>query len=170
MYTITINGDTLNELFANLEKLISMNKGAAETVSQTAPAAQPLIVNPTQPPAPAAQQAKYPASQPPSAVPIPQAAPPVPTVAAAPAAPVQTYTTPTPATPADSPMPAVPASAPVYTLDALARAGAALIEQSGKMPEALALLARYGVQTVNRLKPEQYGAFAAELRALGAQI
>ena len=59
--------------------------------------------------------------------------------------------------------------APTYTLDALARAGATLA-QSGKMQEALALLARYGVQTVNQLKPEQYGAFATELRALGAQI
>lgn len=70
------------------------------------------------------------------------------------------------ATPAPA---AVPTAAPTYTLDALARAGATLA-QSGKMQEALALLAKYGVQTVNQLKPEQYGAFATELRALGAQI
>jgi hypothetical protein len=62
-----------------------------------------------------------------------------------------------------------PAAAPTYTIDALAKAGAALA-QSGKMNEALALLARYGVQTVNQLKPEHYGAFATELRALGAQV
>lgn len=61
------------------------------------------------------------------------------------------------------------AAAPSYTLDALARAGAVLA-QSGKMEQALALLAKYGIQTVNQLKPEQYGAFATELRALGAQI
>ena len=34
----------------------------------------------------------------------------------------------------------------------------------------LALLAKYGVQAVTQLKPEQYGAFATELRGLGAQI
>lgn len=61
------------------------------------------------------------------------------------------------------------AAAPSYTLDALARAGAVLA-QSGKMEQALALLTKYNVQTVNQLKPEQYGAFAAELRALGAQL
>ena len=60
-------------------------------------------------------------------------------------------------------------AAPTYALDALARAGAVLA-QSGKMEQALALLAKYGVQTVNQLKPEQYGAFATELRALGAQL
>lgn len=63
----------------------------------------------------------------------------------------------------------IPTATPTYTLDALARAGAALA-QAGKMQEALTLLAKYGVQTVNQLKPEQYGAFATELRALGAQI
>jgi hypothetical protein len=51
----------------------------------------------------------------------------------------------------------------------LANAGATL-GQAGKMNEALALLARYGIQSVHGLKPEQYGAFAMELRALGAQI
>lgn len=82
----------------------------------------------------------------------------------APAAPVPvSAATPVPA------VPAVPTAAPTYTLDALARAGAALA-QSGKMQEAIAVLTKYGVQTVNQLKPEQYGAVAAELRALGAQI
>jgi hypothetical protein len=51
----------------------------------------------------------------------------------------------------------------------LANAGAMLV-QSNKMSEALALLARYGVQSVNGLKPEQYGPFATELRALGAVL
>ena len=58
---------------------------------------------------------------------------------------------------------------PVYTLEQIAKAGAALA-QAGKMEQALALLAKYGVQTVNQLQPEQYGAFAADLRALGAQV
>jgi hypothetical protein len=62
-----------------------------------------------------------------------------------------------------------PTTAPTYTLDQLARAGATLA-QAGKMEQALALLNKYGIQTVNQLKPEQYGAFATELRALGAQV
>jgi hypothetical protein len=74
--------------------------------------------------------------------------------------------------PIANPIPAasvVPTSAPTYTLEQLAHAGAALA-QNGKMEQALALLAKYGIQMVNQLKPEQYGAFATELRALGARI
>ncbi len=77
---------------------------------------------------------------------------------------------PTPVNPVQTPVNPVPvAAAPSYTLDALSRAGA-LLAQSGKMEQALALLAKYRIQSVNQLNPEQYGAFATELRALGAQI
>lgn len=83
-------------------------------------------------------------------------------------------------TPAQNPMPAavpiappasaVPvASAPSYTIDQLATAGAALVD-AGKMEQLLALLARYNVAAVTQLQPNQFGAFATELRALGAQI
>ncbi|MCI8917090.1 MAG: hypothetical protein HFF26_10590 [Oscillospiraceae bacterium] len=66
--------------------------------------------------------------------------------------------------------PAVPvAGAPTYTLDQISKAGAALVD-AGKMEILLGLLARYGVQAVTQLAPEQYGSFATELRALGAQI
>ena len=34
----------------------------------------------------------------------------------------------------------------------------------------LALLTKYGVQAITQLQPAQYGVFATELRALGAQI
>ena len=61
------------------------------------------------------------------------------------------------------------ATAPTYTLDMLARAGATLA-QAGKMDQALDLLARYNIKTVSQLKPEQFGAFATELRALGAPL
>ena len=40
----------------------------------------------------------------------------------------------------------------------------------GNEYELLALLTKYGVQAVTQLTPDQYGAFATELRALGAQI
>ena len=92
---------------------------------------------------------------------------PVPPVAA-PAAPPA----PVPA-PAPAPAPAAPVvpvgGAPTYTLDQIAKAGASLVD-AGKMEPLLALLGRYGVQAVTQLAPEQYGAFATELRALGAQI
>lgn len=74
--------------------------------------------------------------------------------------------TPGPAAPA----PAMPVTAtPTYTLDQISKAGAALVD-AGKMDNLLALLAKYGIQAVTQLQPTQYGAFATELRALGAQI
>ena len=85
-------------------------------------------------------------------------------------APVQTAPTPAPvAAPAPAPAPAVPVTAPTYTLDQIAKAGANLVD-AGKMEQLLALLTKYGVQAVTQLTPDQYGAFATELRALGDQI
>ena len=72
--------------------------------------------------------------------------------------------------PQDTPAPAVPvATAPTYTLDQIAKAGASLVD-AGKMEQLLALLAKYGVQAVTQLQPDQYGVFATELRTLGAQL
>lgn len=143
MYEITIKGNTPAELFANLSQMAAANANTA--------------------PAPAAPIAQSPVAAPMAAAAVPSAAP----VPAAPPAPA-TAPAPVATAPVSAPA-AVPTAAPTYTLDALARAGAALA-QAGKMNEALAVLAKYGVQSVNQLKPEQYGAFAAELRALGAQI
>lgn len=84
-------------------------------------------------------------------------------------APVQTAPTPAPVATAAAPAPAVPVTAPTYTLDQIAKAGANLVD-AGKMEQLLALLTKYGVQAVTQLTPDQYGAFATELRALGAQI
>ena len=63
----------------------------------------------------------------------------------------------------------VPTAAPQYTLDMIAKAGTALID-AGKMAELSALLAKYGVEALTTLDPAHYGAFAAELRAMGASI
>lgn len=96
--------------------------------------------------------------------PVQTAPTPAPVAAPAPA--------PTPVTPmptAAAPAPAVPVTAPTYTLDQIAKAGANLVD-AGKMEQLLALLTKYGVQAVTQLTPDQYGAFATELRALGAQI
>ncbi len=94
---------------------------------------------------------------------------------AAPAAPAPVTPPPAPAAPAPAPAPqtaapAMPvAGAPTYTLDQISKAGAALVD-AGKMEPLLALLTKYGVQAITQLQPAQYGVFATELRALGAQI
>lgn len=138
----------------------------------------PNILTPDEP----RPQMPAPAPQPPMAVPqgnvaapmvapVPTAAPLAPTMPPAPAAaPVPPVAAPV-APPAPAPAaPSVPVGgAPTYTLDQIAKAGASLVD-AGKMEPLLALLSRYGVQAVTQLAPEHYGAFATELRALGAQI
>ena len=97
--------------------------------------------------------------------------------APAPAAPVVNPTTPvqpapTTGTVAPTPVqPTAPVAAPAesYTVEELSRAGAALID-TGKMPQLLALLGKFGVQAVTQLPKEAYSAFGAELKALGAQL
>lgn len=85
-------------------------------------------------------------------------------------APAATPVNPVPvsAPPTSSPAP-VTTSAPTYTIDAIAKAGTSLVD-AGKMDALLALLAKYNIQAVTQLDPSQYGAFATELRGLGAQI
>ena len=119
----------------------------------TAPAPVPAL-------APAAPVGPAPVT--PTQTPAPTATPPV-------AAPAPTVGQ-TSAAPGNTPAPTVPVTgAPTYTLDQISRAGASLVD-AGKMQQLLELLGRYGVQAVTQLKPEQYGTFATELRALGAQI
>lgn len=76
---------------------------------------------------------------------------------------------PSPAPATQTPTNTVPTGAPQYTMDMLAVAGTALID-AGRMGELCGLLAKYGVESVTALNPAQYGAFATDLRALGAQI
>lgn len=125
-----------------------------------------------------ATPAAAPAAAPVSPAPVNPTPGPAPTTAAPVAAPSPSPTPvtnaptagPTSAAPGNTPAPAVPVTgAPAYTLDQISRAGASLVD-AGKMQQLLELLGRYGVQAVTQLKPEQYGAFATELRALGAQI
>lgn len=104
-----------------------------------------------------------------SPAPVTPTATPTPAPGPAVAAPAPTAG-PTSVTPGNTPAPAVPVTtAPAYTLDQISRAGASLVDV-GKMQQLLELLGRYGVQAVTQLQPEQYGTFATELRALGAQI
>ena len=112
-------------------------------------------------PTPAQHPAVFPAA--------PTPAPVVPTVTQSaqpqpPDAPPQAAPTP-PAAP-----PAVPvAPAPTYTSEQIMTAGAALVD-AGKMNELMGLLNAFGVQAVTQLMPGQLGAFATEMRKLGAQI
>lgn len=95
----------------------------------------------------------------------------------APVNPMQATGAPLSATPAQTVAPvanvpvasAVPTGAPTYTLDMIARAGAVLVD-AGKMDALCGLLAKYGVEALTALDPAQYGNFANDLRALGAQI
>ena len=68
------------------------------------------------------------------------------------------------------PVAAVPlANAPQFTVDQIMAAGATLMD-AGKVDDLLSLLRSFGVQAVMELKPEQLGAFATEMRKLGAAI
>lgn len=110
----------------------------------------------------------------PAAVTVPQISPmttaptpaPVPTPAPAP--------TPVPVpAPAPAPVPTpAPAPAKVIDIDTIARAGAGLLNQKGDQIYTVLseILKKYGVETITQLKPEQYQAFAEDLRALGADI
>ena len=69
-----------------------------------------------------------------------------------------------------APTPAVPvAAAPTYTVEQIMAAGSTLMD-AGKINDLMNLLHKFGVQAVMDLKPEQLGAFATEMRALGAAI
>ncbi|MBR1728946.1 MAG: hypothetical protein IJ728_05420 [Selenomonadaceae bacterium] len=69
-----------------------------------------------------------------------------------------------------TPTPSVPlAQPPQYTVEQIMQAGATLMD-AGKVNDLIALLQSFGIQAVKDLKPEQLGAFATELRKLGAKI
>lgn len=119
--------------------------------------------------APAPAQIAVPTLIPAPAMAQPAAAQPIPTPAVQPVAPIPPVQAAPATAPVVAPAPAPVAAPPTYTLDQIAVAGAALMD-ANKMDQLLALLAKYGVNAITQLPPEQYGAFATELRALGAQI
>lgn len=99
---------------------------------------------------------------------MPQTEPaPTPVPAAAPMPPVEPAPVPTPT--ADVKPAQVPTSAPTYTLDQIQAAIGPLL-RAGRHTDLQSLLAKYQVATMTDLQPVQYGAFAADLRAMGAQI
>ena len=182
--TLELSAPELTAALLELAHAISgLNVGKAtpakvqnEAVAAAQP--EPILAAPEPQPVPAPQSvpvqqvAPVPVAAPaPQSVPVQQAVP-VPVAAPAPqAVPVPV------AAPAQQPVPvasqSVPAAAPeakpALSLTAICNAGAALIDK-GKMNDVTALLPKYGVHAVNQLKEDQLEAFAADLRALGADI
>ena len=94
-----------------------------------------------------------------------------------PVAPQALAPTPQPATQsqalAPTPQPAVPAApvstAPTYTLEQLSVASMQLMD-TGRQPELMALLSKYGAPALTLLSKDAYGAFATDLRQLGVKL
>lgn len=152
MVELKICGDSAGEVLAELRTLV--NQVAQDEATKTV--------------APA-YQAAAPTAWP---TPTPAAAPAAPVTAPSPApAPVtsagQNY-----ASPGNRPVPSAPvASAPAITLEQVSKAGADLITADPSRLTALnGLLQRYGIASVQELPAEQIGAFATELRGMGAKI
>ena len=142
-----------------------VSKSNTAPASATASAAPPVAAASVAPmPAPAAPVA--PVNPTPAPAPVtPTPAAPVVAPAPAPAAGPQVTA------PGNAPAAAPVAAAPTYTVEQIGKAGADLVSQdAAKMPGLLALLQKYGVQAITQLKPEQLGAFATELRGLGAKL
>lgn len=149
-----------------INKRLTAAMNAAETAAPAQipiqPAPAQTAVAPT--PAPAPVQAAAPTPAPVAPVQTPAVPAQTPAVQPMPAqAPAGVAPQPAPAL-----MPAAPA-AKKYTRDEIAKAGSVLASQ-GKIPELLALLNKYGVQSVVQLDPGKYDAFANDLRALGAAL
>lgn len=146
MMELTIKVPGLQEL---AQAVMMMAQASGQVTQQSAP-----ITQSTQPAAPA----------------VPVAAPQAPIQQAAPAQqmPVQQ-----PAAPVPQPVPdqaqQVPTTAATYTLDDIAKAAMTLMD-AGRQADLRGLLAKYGVDSLPALPPAQYGAFATDLRGMGAKI
>lgn len=158
--------DHLKGLHINAD--VSMHLSASEEEAMEALALDPSATASAAPQVPATT---IPAAPAPAPVPTPAAAPaPAPAPVAAPAAPAAPVAPATPQAPA-APAAATPAAADrIYTLEELSDAGSWLVDQ-GKMEAVMDLLAtKYGVDTVVKVPETSRAAFAADLRALGANI
>ena len=148
--TVNIHGlDSLAQAIAAMAQAIERGQSGAATAA-AASAAQAHIV-------------PYAAA----AAPATAAAAPTAPVPAAPAPTEPVPTAPTLAAPAA----AVPlATAPQqYTLAELQKAVMPLLD-AGRMADLQQVLAKYGAQDLTRVPAEQYGALAADFRALGARL
>lgn len=157
---VTIESPALVEAMNNLASAIV--SGMTVKVPEVKAVAQPVQNQQTAPVAPVQQPTQEAPQTPVQTQPFMNA----PTPTAPTQAPVQQ--TPAPVAPTQPAQQATTAKAPI-TLEAISRAGAALVDQ-GKMQQIMGLLSKYGVQAITQLQPNTYEAFAAEMRTLGAQI
>ncbi len=65
---------------------------------------------------------------------------------------------------------AVPTAAVAHTLDQLIEAVSPIARDTAKIPQLQSLLNKYGATGMMELPVEAYGAFAADIRAMGARI
>ena len=147
---VTIETPDLSQAITQLALAIKGSALVADSRDMVIPAGTPMDVMKAVPVAP---QPVTPAPAPVPVAPVPQ---------------------PNPAPAMNPPQPAAPIPAPVQEapkidMNAISRAGAGLIDQ-GKMQDVLAVLGKYGVQVITQLREDQFEAFAADLRALGAAI
>jgi outer membrane biosynthesis protein TonB len=159
-FTLDVNIHLPAAVLDFLERLSTGHAVSGRTVQAApvpAPAAQPSPAPVPVTPVPVAQPAAAPAPvAQPAAAPAPVAQP-----AAAPAPVAQPVPAPAPA--------AAPTTARAFRFEDIQLAATSLCD-TGKRAEVLALLAKYGIQALSALPAEQYGAFATELRGLGAKI
>lgn len=164
--------------YSNTGNALSMQLSNSKLdIQQQAPAAKPE--NPSVPTAVATPSATVAAPVPAAPTtgnvttfPFPIASAPVHTQAGAatsvPSAPIAAQSVQSMSAPVSQPVPATPAVR-IPTLDEISRAGAALVD-AGKMDDVLNLCAKYGIQLLTEIPKNQFAAFAADLRALGADI
>ncbi|MBF1152524.1 MAG: hypothetical protein HXL86_00060 [[Eubacterium] sulci] len=68
------------------------------------------------------------------------------------------------------PQQTVPTEARSYTADELQKAAIALMDKGVSMDDIAAVLGKHGVSSLPELTPDKFGAFALDLRQLGADI
>lgn len=142
--TVNIHGlDPLAQALAAMAQVIERGRG--ETLAAVAvPAAQAPVV--PRAAAPATEATAYAASAPTASEPIAPAAP--------------------PASAAAVPLATAPQQ---YTLAELQKAVMPLLD-AGRMTDLQQVLAKYGAQDLTKVPADQYGALAADFRALGARL
>lgn len=145
MITLTIEGNTLAEVLAQVNALVP---GAVDAVMQ-----EPQLVQAAQPSAPVATYA------PPAAIASATSAAPTPSPVTAPAAPAVS----------PSPPPAAPVQTPTYTADDLMRAAGTLMD-AGKGSQLQQLMVQMGVAHFGQLTPDRYGEFALAIKGMGAKL
>ncbi|MCR4442171.1 MAG: hypothetical protein QHH10_08130 [Peptococcaceae bacterium] len=138
-----------------LQALFEATKVAEKHIEAAAQAINKPILSEDSVPTMQAPAAQAPAAQvpAPAVVPTPTTIPTAAPVAPPPAAPAAT----------------VPTATQTYTVEQLAVAATQLID-AGQRDRIIALLKSFGVDALMMLPKEQYGAFATQLRALGAKI